>query len=143
MPPDPPSLACKCINCIHIRPPPCNPSSKNPGYGPASNMARCFNIYHRSSTKQDYSGYINTCTKILFVSSATISLRPCSSSVVTVPLTSGPTVGCIRGFCKEEKPILDTMLTLTAKKSTATCTFTPQYPLSFSDVKACICLYTI
>ena len=47
MPPDPPSLACLCINCIHIRPPPCNPSSKNPGYRPASNMAiRCFNIYH-------------------------------------------------------------------------------------------------
>ena len=106
MPPDSPSLACLCINCIHIRPPPCNPSSKNPGYGPASNMARCFNIYHRSSTKQDYSGYINTWTKILFVSSATISLRPCSSSVVTVPLTSGPTVGCIRGFCEKKSPYL-------------------------------------
>ena len=50
---------------------------------------------------------IATWTLILFVSSAIISPSPCISSVETSELSSGPTLGRIRGFCEKGKFIFD------------------------------------
>ena len=53
----------------------------------------------------------------MFVSSATISPRPSASCLETKPPRSGPTLGCIRGFCGEDKPVCDWDAPLTAKNT--------------------------
>ena len=50
---------------------------------------------------------VTTCTMTsLFVSSAIISPKPCSSSVVTEPLPSTSKDGSIRGFWEKDKPTI-------------------------------------
>ena len=77
MPSDFPSIACLCIAYTSIRRP-----------WPASNMVRCFNTYHSSSTRQDYqvtqSQYLNQNIVCVVSNNLTKALQCiCSSSGTT------------------------------------------------------------